>query len=64
MWLSKRNKNYYWYDYTDIIITRHPKGVWDTVPKRSWTGRKSKYIRPAKFWEVILNKLFKWQPRR
>ena len=54
MWIQKNNRKgkYYWYEYSQ----------WD-IYKYCYAKRTTRYLRPAKWWEVILNKLFKWQPK-
>lgn len=48
MWLQKVDGNYYWYGVNRFLSNKLCKNL---------------YIRPAKWWEIILNKWFKWQPR-
>ena len=59
MWLQKSKGKYYWYDYRDYIEIETESGTTRFYRART----KCRYVRPAKWWEVILNKLFGWQPK-
>ena len=56
MWLQKSKGKYYWYECK--------KGWKKTQIGAIYLGPAGhQYLRPAKWWEVILNKLFGWQPK-
>ena len=50
MWLQKSKGKYYWYEFA-------PANIYNNFESGPF------YVRPAKWWEVILNKLFGWQPK-
>ena len=58
MYISKINKRHYWYDYTSFVSE---KGI--NKINRAYSKKGVRYVRKAKAWEVLLNKLFKWTPK-